>query len=139
MKGLPNLIRLHRWRLDEKRRTLVELERLASELDEQERRLGAELAREQVAASASSEARRTYGAYAKSVVERRGKIAESKAEVMTQIEQATAAVHDAFQELKRYEIALEARERAARERAGRLEQAVLDDLGLQVFRRKSRA
>jgi flagellar export protein FliJ len=139
VKGLPNLIRLHRWRLDEKRRTLAELERLALELDDQERRLAAELVREQAAAAASSEARRTYGAYARSVVERRGKIAESKAEVTTQIEQATAAVQEAFQELKRYEIALETREKAARERAGRLEQAVLDDLGLQVFRRKSQA
>ena len=32
MKPLPTLIRMHRWRLEEKRRKLAELERLRAEL-----------------------------------------------------------------------------------------------------------
>lgn len=137
MKGLPNLIRLHRWRLDEKRKNLAQLERLADDLREQDRRLDAELVREQETAAANEEARASYGAYAQQVVARRERIAQSKAEVAAQIEQAAIEVQEAFQELKRYEIALEAREKAERQRAARIEQARLDDLGLQMYRRKS--
>jgi flagellar FliJ protein len=137
VKGLPNLIRLHRWRLDEKRKNLAQLERLAADLREQDRRLDAELTQEQATAAASEEVRASYGAYAQNVVERRERIAQSKAEVAAQIEQAGIEVQEAFQELKRYEIALEARQKAERQKAARIEQARLDDLGLQMYRRKS--
>ncbi len=71
MKALPTLIRMHRWRLEEKRRKLVELERLRAELAAQAQRLEERLASEQRVAKHSEEGRYAYGAYAASIIKRR--------------------------------------------------------------------
>lgn len=134
MKGLPNLIRLHRWRLDEKRKNLVELERLAVELREQAARLEAEMKQEQQAAAGSREAGYAYGAYADTVIARRGAIAASLAEVKAKITQAAEAVAEAFRELKRFEVAQERREQAAKDKAAKIDRQILDELGLQAHR-----
>lgn len=138
MKGLPNLIRLYRWRLDEKRRNLAELERLAAELREQGRRIEEEVRSEQHIAGASPEAGFAYGAYATAVIARRAKLAASLAGVRAKIATATADVTESFQELKRLEIAQSHREKAAKERAAKLEQMALDELGLAAHRRARR-
>ena len=135
MKGLPNLIRLHRWRLDEKRRDLAELERLAAELGEQRRRMEEEVKAEQKAASASPEAGYAYGPYANAVIARRAKLAVSLAAVKAKIVQAAADVTEGFQELKRLEIAQEHRQEAARRNADKAEQTLLDEMGLTSHRR----
>ena len=135
MKGLPNLIRLHRWRLDEKRRNLAELERLAAELRDQGHRMEQEVKLEQEAAGASPEAGFAYGAYAEAVIARRAKLAASLAEVKARIAQAAADVTASFQDLKRLEIAQDHRDEAARRRADKAEQAMLDELGLVSYRR----
>ena len=46
MKSLDNLIRLHKWQLDEKRRNLAELEKLREALQLDLVKLAADLARE---------------------------------------------------------------------------------------------
>ena len=56
MKAIDGLIRLHRWRLDEKRLKLSELERLAGTLREEIRKLGESVATEGTIAERSSEA-----------------------------------------------------------------------------------
>jgi flagellar FliJ protein len=129
VKGLPNLIRLHRWRLDEKRRHLAELERLAAELRAQGVRLEEELRSEQKSAGASPEAGFAYGNYARAVIARRAKLAASLAEVQSRIEPAADDVSESFRELKRLEIAQEHREKAARDHAAKLERLALDELG----------
>lgn len=129
MKGLPNLIRLHRWRLDEKRRNLAELERLAAELRDQGVRIEENMRSEQKVAVNSPEAGFAYGNYAKAVIARRATLAASLAEVQLKISETADDVTQSFQELKRFEIAQEHREKAARERAARLEQFAFDELG----------
>ena len=129
MKGLPNLIRLHRWRLDEKRRNLAELERLAAELRDQGTRIEENMKSEQKVAVGSPEAAFAYGNYAKAVIARRATLAASLAEVQRKIAEAADDVAQSFQELKRFEIAQEHREKAARERQARLEQFAFDELG----------
>jgi chromosome segregation ATPase len=136
VKGLPTLIRLHRWRLDEKRKQLAALERLAAKLREQRRRLEEELRAEQDVARSLTGAEFTYAAYAKAVVQRRETLPRSIAEAEGQIERVMAEVTEAFRELKRYEVAQANRERAAEEEAARREQAVLDDVGANVYRRR---
>ena len=139
MKGLPNLIRLHRWRLDEKRKNLGGLERLAADLREQGHRIENELKGEQMAAGASREAGYAYGAYAKTVIARRARLAASLAEAKAKIAQAADEVTESFQELKRLEIAQGNRERAARDKAAKSERLILDELGLNAHRRGGRS
>lgn len=137
MSALESLIRLHRWQLDERRRDLVTLEDLAQKLAQERVRLDAEDAREQRAALASPEAARGYAGYAKSLIDRRRKLAQSTAEAAQQIVQAREALSEAFQEAKRYEIAAASRLRLEGEREQKRQQRVLDDLGVEAFRRKN--
>nr|MBC8239921.1 hypothetical protein [Alphaproteobacteria bacterium] len=71
-KDLHNLIQIHEWDVDEKRRKLGELLRLLDNLEAQARALEAELAREQKTAQESpGEAGFLYGDYAENVIDRR--------------------------------------------------------------------
>jgi len=137
VSALHSLIRLHRWQLDERWRDLATLEDLARKLGEERLRLEAEDAREQKAALASPEAARGYAGYAKRLIDRRRKLAQSTAEVAQQIAQAREALSDAFQEVKRYEIAEASRLRLEEQREQKRHQGVLDDLGIDAFRRRS--
>jgi flagellar export protein FliJ len=135
MNGLDGLIRLHKWRLDEKRQVLAELERLAARLREQLATLERELATEQRVAASSMEAAAAYGQYAAAVISRRTTINRSLADVEGQIRQALEEVAEAFRELKKYDLAKARRERDAAEKAKRQEQAQLNELGLVLHRR----
>jgi len=64
MSTLDTLIRLNRWKLDERRRQLGELERLFERLGSEAVRLEEELTREQRIAGASLEAGYAYAGYA---------------------------------------------------------------------------
>jgi flagellar export protein FliJ len=139
MSTLESLIRLHKWQLDERRRDLATLEELAQKLAEERRKLDAEDAREQQAAAASPEAAWSYAGYAKGVIDRRQKLAQSTAETLLQIARAREALSEAFQEMKRYEIAEDNRLRLAAQREQKRQQRVLDDLGTEAYRRKGAA
>ena len=136
MSALPSLIRLHRWRLEEKRRVLSTLQGLVADLHSQGGQLEAEIVREQAAAAESHEASFTYGPYAAEAIRRRANLAQSIAGLEEQIVVAHDEVSAAFQEAKRFEIALErAEERELRE-SERREQAVQDEVALNLFRRR---
>jgi flagellar export protein FliJ len=135
MSALDSLIRLHRWQVDERRRHLADLEGLAAQLTEERHRLDGEEVREQ-AAAAAPEAAFAYAAYARQLIERRRKLAQSEAEVAEQIERSRAALAEAFQEVKRYEITAANRARQQQRREARSEQRALDDLGAEAFRRR---
>lgn len=139
MSALDSLIRLHRFQLDERRRDLATLEELAAKLKEQQRQLEDENKREQQAALGSIEAAGGYAGYAAGFLERRRKLAQSQAEVAQQIVRAREALAEAFQEMKRYEITAANRARQQELREARRQQQVLDDLGIDRFRRKTAA
>ena len=136
MSALDSLIRLHRWQLDERRRQLADLDQLLFKLRQEERRLDIEQATEQQAASASSEAAFAYGGYARGVVERRRKLAQSVAEIEQQIVQAREALAQTFQEVKRYEITASNRQRQQRQKLERQQQRVMDDIAVEAYRRR---
>lgn len=139
MKGLEGLIRLHRWRLDEKRQVLAELERLADRLRQELNDLEREVADEQKVAAASSDAMSAYGQYATAVIARRARINQSLSEIEERTRVALEGVAQAFRELKKYELVKARRDRSAEEREKRRQQAVLDELGLTLYRRQSEA
>jgi flagellar protein FliJ len=136
MSALDSLIRLHRWQVDERRRHLADLEGLATQLTEESQRLDREEARGQVAAAPSPEAAITYAAYARQLVERRRKLAQSQAEVVQQIARSRALLAEAFQEVKRYEIMEANRLRQQQRREERRQQQALDNLGIEEFRHR---
>lgn len=136
MSELQTLIRLHKWKLDEKRRALAELQAFRERLEDQKSRLEEEIRAEQDKARVSEAGTYGYGHYARAVIERRRRLDESIAEVERQIAAATEEMAVAFQELKRYELAQESRDRREREKQRRKEAAALDEVGLTGFMRR---
>jgi len=137
MRGLPGLIRLHRFKLDEERRKLAALESLAEVFRRQIAALEDELKREADLVRGSPEAAQTYGSYLVAARARRARLQASAADVMRQIAEEHAEVARAFQDAKRYELAQENRERRAAEAARHREQSEMDEVGLNLFRRGS--
>jgi len=135
VKGLRTLIRVRRRQLDEKRRELKDLEHLAAELNGRLASLATELRDEQVQARESVEVGFSYGGYAQAVITRRENIEESLVAVGQQVADAREEVRIAFQELKRYEMTLESRERVAIARRAQREQRAMDELALDRHRR----
>ena len=136
MKALNNLVRIHRWQLDEKRRQFAQLEKLRADLGRQETRLAEEMAAEQVAAEKAGAAATTYPAYLQEARSRQQRITDSIAEVERQMLTAQQEIAEAYSEVKKYETALahmEKREFAKRERTQRIAQ---DDLAMDMYRRK---
>jgi len=132
---LDSLIRLHRWQVDERRRQVAELEALSARLRGELVRLADERAREQSAAGASFLAQHVYPGYIRRALERQKTLERSLAEAEAQILQARDALAEAFQELKRYEIAAANRERLRMNAAARRERLETDAIAIENFRR----
>ena len=135
MKGLPTLIRVRQWELEEKRRKLADLEGLAAQLDEAIARLDDEVKMEQGVVQSSLEVNFAYAPYAAAAIERRRTLLASLEDVRQQILGASEEVTIAYQELKKYEVAQDNRRRRARVETNRREQIVLDEIGIEGFRR----
>ncbi|HYE50779.1 MAG TPA: flagellar FliJ family protein [Azospirillaceae bacterium] len=135
MKGLKTLIRLHKSEVDERRRRLTELQSMAEGLEEERRRFEEQVLEEQRVASLSLETSLTYAAFARQVIDRREQYAAAKREVERRIALAEAAVTEAFQELKRFELAEEDRVRREQARLKHAEALMLDEVASQRFQR----
>ena len=135
MKGLKTLIRLHKSEVDERRRRLTELQSMAEGLEEERRRFEERVLEEQRVASLSLETSLTYAAFARQVIDRREQYAAAKREVERRIALAEAAVTEAFQELKRFELAEEDRVRREQARLKHAEALMLDEVASQRFQR----
>ena len=136
MSALDQLVRLHGWTLDERRRKVVDLEQLCERLQADLDRLDGDLKREEATASGSIELQAAFTAYAAVARKRREKLARSVADVGLEIARAQDEVTEAFQELKRYEQALANRKSRAADEQRRRDQTAADEVGLQIHRRR---
>jgi flagellar export protein FliJ len=137
MSALSSLVRVNRWRLDEQRRQLDELDRLAERLRGESLRLEQELTSEQQVAGASYEAGLGYPNFARDLIERRRKLADSLAEVDGRIAAAREALAETFGEVKRYEIAAANRAKRESQAASRKQAIAQDEIALQMYRRRT--
>ncbi len=136
MTALGSLVRVHSWALNEKRQKLAGLEELADKMHQDLERLEAELNNEQRAAAGSMEGTIAFPAFVAAALERRKKLRESIAGLGLAIDAARAEVREAFQEVKKYELAQDIHERREREKVARREQRELDELGANIHQRK---
>lgn len=135
MKTLQTLIRLHKQQVDERRRYLAELRDHEQRLIEQRRRFEEDAEKERLLAGTSLELARTYPAFAKQVKVRRAELERARLDVQARIAQAEDAVAEAFQELKRFELAEEERQRQEAAEFRRREAMMLDEVASQRFSR----
>lgn len=138
MKGLESMIRLQKWHVDEKRRQVGEMEGLLIDLKGRAKALEDEILREQDIAAEAPLAS-SYGFYAQAAIQRRETIQKSIAEIVAKIEIARDELSELFQEMKRYEIAHDRRLDERAYKARKIEQAELDEIGLDRYRRALKA
>jgi flagellar FliJ protein len=135
MKGLPTLIRLRQRALDALRRQLAEQEKELEALLAEDKRLAEELERERAMAAKYPQMAVFYGSFAKGVEEKQKEIRLKAREVNQKIRKTRDEITEAFGELKRFEITRDNIAAAEQETKDKQEQAALDEMALQGFRR----
>lgn len=136
MKSLDTLIRVHEWKLNEERRKLADLIGLANDMRAQISRMEQQLQTEAALVGDSVDAARSYSAYLKSQMDRRGVLESSIAELNNETAEVEESVAAAFKELKTYEISRDRRNAAAARQRAKREQATLDEVALNMHRMK---
>jgi flagellar protein FliJ len=137
MRTLETLIKVHKHQLDEKRRALTDLENLRADLIAQREKLDADLAREQEVARQVECGAFAYGGFHQGYIKRRDTLMASLAELEGRIAAAHEIVSEAYQDVKRHEVALASRQRRQKEEEDRRAQNVLDEVSLEMHRRRT--
>lgn len=137
---LPTLIRLRKFEVDERQRAMAVLlrreEGILSGLDALTAEKNAETAfMEQAGIWEGS----TFTAYLEHWEVRRQQFLDALAHVRAEIEQARDELSDAYRRLKTFEITKDMRDEEDLREENRLEQIDLDEMGLDLHRRKQDA
>jgi len=138
VRGLPSLIRLHKRKLEEQQRELMELESVKQGFVGQVHALDAEIAEEGQKCTESPDAAHVIGSFVQACMKRRSRLEDSIHSVQVRIDGVREHVADAFQELKRFELALEMNLARQRKAARRREQILEDEMGINMFRRQQK-
>jgi flagellar FliJ protein len=130
MKSRDTLIRLKKFQVDERRRKVAQIEGMIAEFERMATDLDREIKTEQERAGIHDPAHFAYPTYAKAAMARKENLKRSADELKTQLDDAKAALGEAFEELKKVEL-LDERDQA-RERADEnaREQTELDAIGI---------
>ncbi len=138
-KDLKTLVRLHKHRVDEKRRSLGELLSEIVALEQKNEYLENQISLEQqFARSAPDGVGMFFGAFAKEAINKLREIQEEIDYFEKKIAEAQEEMRAEYNDLKVFEITLESREQIAALEAAKSEQAILDELGQETRRRLSK-
>ena len=137
-KDLHTLIRLRKWDVDEKQRALAVLLRAEEAVIARQEALEAEIKNEMVlAAKLPADQRQTLYGYLKRCEGHRAALASALADVRQRIAKAQEDLAEAYRRLKTFEVTQEQRDLAEEREENRLETIDLDEIGLNLHRRKS--
>ena len=139
MKSRETLIRLKKFQVDEKRRRVAQIEGMIAEFQRMSVELEREIQTEQERAGINDPSHFAYPTYAKAANQRKENLKRSIDDLRVQLDDAKAALAEAFEELKKVEL-LDERDQA-RERAdmNAREQMELDSIGIMRIRSAARA
>ncbi len=135
-KTLANLIRLHKYRVDEKRRALGLLYGELHELEQKLKDLLDQVEQEkEIARSAPDQAMFSYGRFHQRAMGIREEIKAAIAAKEQEVEAAREEVNEAFRELKVYEEAEKNRIKREEDERTRKENIEMDEIAMNLFRR----
>jgi len=137
MKSRETLIRLKKFQVDEKRRRVTQIEAMVAEFERMAIDLEREIQVEQDRAGIHDPAHFAYPTYAKAAMCRRDNLKRSAGELRMQLDDAKAALGEAFEEMKKVELLDERDQMRERDEEAAREQADLDAIG--VLRHSARA
>ena len=130
MKSRETLIRLKKFQVDERRRKVAQIEGMIAEFERMAGDLDREIKTEQDRAGIHDPGHFAYPTYAKAAMQRRENLQRSADDLKIQLESATGALAEAFEEMKKIELLDERDQMREREEANAREQAELDAIGL---------
>jgi flagellar protein FliJ len=130
MKSRETLIRLRKFQVEEKRRKVAQIEGMIAEFDRMAADLEREIKFEQERAGIHDPGHFAYPTYAKAAMGRRDNLKRSADELRIQLEDAKAALAEAFEEMKKVELLDERDQIREREEDAGPERANLDSIGL---------
>jgi flagellar protein FliJ len=134
MKSRETLIRLKKFQVDEKRRRVAQIEGMIAEFERIATDLEREIRVEQERAGIHDPAHFAYPTYAKAAMQRRENLTRSAGELKVQLDDAKAALGEAFEELKKVELLDERDQMRERAEDSAREQTELDAVGLMRAR-----
>ena len=134
MKSRETLIRLKRFQVDEKRRKVMQIESMIAEFERIAGDLDREIKTEQDRSGIHDPAHFAYPTYAKAAMARRENLKRSAADLKVQLDDAKAALAEAFEEMKKVELLDERDQMRERETENAAEQAELDSIALMRVR-----
>jgi flagellar FliJ protein len=126
MESRETLIRLKKFQVDEKRRKVAQIEAMIAEFERIAGDLDREIKTEQDRAGIHDPAHFAYPTYAKAANTRRENLKRSTGELKAQLDDAQAALGEAFEELKKVEMLDERDQAREKADAAAREQAELD-------------
>src|SRR3981189_3960468 len=104
MKSRDTLIRLKKFQVDERRRKVAQVEGMIAEFERMAGDLEREIKSEQDRAGIPDPAHFAYPTYAKAAMQRRENLKHSVDDLRVQLEDAKAALGEAFEEMKKAEM-----------------------------------
>ena len=134
MKSRETLIRLKKFQVDERRRKVAQIETMIAEFDRMAGDLEREIRVEQDRAGIHDPGHFAYPTYAKAAINRRENLKRSADELRVQLDDAKAALGEAFEDLKKVELLDERDQAREREAVNAAEQADLDGIALMRAR-----
>jgi flagellar FliJ protein len=130
MKSRETLIRLKKFQVDERRRKVAQIEGMIAEFERMAGALEREIKTEQERAGIHDPAHFAYPTYAKAAMQRRENLKHSADELKVQLDDAKAALGEAFEEMKKVELFDERDQARERAEVDAREQAALDAIGI---------
>jgi flagellar FliJ protein len=137
MKSRETLIRLKKFQVDERRRRVAQIESMISEFERISSDLERDIKIEQDRSGIHDPGHFAYPTYAKAAIQRRDNLKRSANELKTQLEDAKAALTEAFEEMKKAEM-LDERDQM-RERAEEDDVAQAESEAMDLMRSSARA
>lgn len=137
MKNLDTLIRNHQWKLDQKRRSLQDLETLIADLHKQSKDLESELIEETEFALKTPESSMTLENYTNDVQNRQKFIEETIDKLEKEVSLKKEEVLEAFRELKKFELTKEHIAKTKKKQKLKKEQKLLDEVSQQTQKQKN--
>ena len=137
-KTLQSLIRLYQFNVDEKRREVGGMIAVLNDLEKQSAELKQQILEEAAIAEASpEEAGILFGNYTAHYILKRERITAAIKEMEEKLNVGQEEVREKYRDLKGVELTQEAREVREASKQAKLEQAILDEIGIEAHRRAS--
>jgi flagellar protein FliJ len=130
MKSRETLIRLKKFQVDERRRKVAQIEGMIAEFERMANDLEREIKAEQDRAGIHDPGHFAYPTYAKAAMQRRENLQRSADDLKVQLESATDALAEAFEEMKKVELLDERDQARVRDEEDAREQADLDAIAM---------